>query len=174
MKFIKFHIKYEPWIYRKLLCAHLENLEQPGRQLTIWLISRIISSCARNQVSIKVHRRNLLNQRLPFSRPAVSRWWFVGFPRRTGDDGSPRRDLYSGRDVALGRSITVGPWHHEEIAWDLSRALIPQPRNMFGILVGRSRGLTVRTDEWLIEMSRRHDCADVDSLWFTTTPPADD
>lgn len=58
---------------RRKLHALIENFEQPGRQLTIWLISRIISSCVRNQVSIKVHWRNLLNQRLPFSRPAVSR-----------------------------------------------------------------------------------------------------
>ena len=134
----------------------------------------IISSCVRNQVSIKIHRRNLLNQRLPFSRPAVSRWWFASFPRctNTEGDGSPRRDLYSERDVALGRSITVGPWHHEEIAWDLSRALIPQPRNMFEI--GRSIARINRTDEWLIEMSRRHDCADVDLLWFTTVRSVDD
>jgi len=119
IKIIKFD-NNKPKICRKLR-ALIENLERLGRQLTIWLISRIISSCARNQVSIKVYRQNLLNQRLPFSRPTVSRWWFAGFPRRTSaEGGSPRRDLYSGRDVALGRSITVGPWHHEEIAWDLS------------------------------------------------------
>jgi len=67
----------------------------------------------------------------------------------------------SARDITKrSRGISREPWFHN-----------------LGICsgsVGRSRGLTIRTDEWLIEMSRRHDYADVDLLWFTTVRSVDD
>lgn len=105
-----------------------------------------------------------LESMIAIQSASVSRWWFASFPRRKHRRRrqSERSSLRTRRCSWNDQSLSARDTTKRSLAWDLSRVLIPQPRNMFR--TGRSQGLTVRTDEWLIEMSRRHDCAHVGSV----------